>query len=121
MLKGECKMEKSNQLYILWTNADVITSEKMVLMYSRNCMLNHWWDEVTVIIWGATVKLVAENEIIQTKIEMAKHAGVKFSACKSCADELEVSDKIKELGIEVIYWGVGLTDILKDDVKLITI
>lgn len=114
-------MGKPNRLYILWTNADMITSEKMVMMYSRNSMINQWWDEVTVIIWGATVKLVADNEIIQNKIEMAKHVGVKFSACKSCADELGVSDKIKELGIEVVYWGVGLTDIIKDGEKMITI
>lgn len=114
-------MEKSKQLYILWTNADVITSDKMVMMYSTNSMLNQWWDNVTVIIWGATAKLVAENVLIQTKIQIAQHAGVQFSACKACADELGVADKLTDLGIEVIYWGEGLTDILKNEEKLITI
>ena len=114
-------MEKTNRLYILWTNADILTSEKMVMMYSTNSMINQWWDDVTVIIWGATVKLVAENDLIQNKIEMAQHVGVQFSACKACADELGVSDKLSELGIEVLYWGEGLTDILKNEEKLITI
>lgn len=114
-------MEKTNKLYILWTNADVLTSEKMVMMYATNSMLNQWWDAVTVIIWGATPKLVAENEMIQTKITIARHAGVQFSACKACADQLGVTDKLVDLGIEVQYWGEGLTDILKDDEKLITI
>lgn len=114
-------MEKSNRLYILWTNADILTSDKMVMMYSTNSMINQWWDDVTVIIWGATVKLVAENDLIQNKIKNAQHVGVQFSACKACADELGVSDKLIELGIEVLYWGEGLTDILKNEEKLITI
>ncbi len=114
-------MEKSNRLYILWTNADILTSDKMVMMYATNSMLKQWWDAVTVIIWGATARLAAENDQIQTKIKMAQHAGVKFSACKACADQLGVTDKLVDLGVEVLYWGQGLTDILKSGEKLITI
>jgi hypothetical protein len=109
------------KLYILWTNADMLTSEKMVMMYATNSMLSKWWDEVTVIIWGATAKLVAENETIQTRIKMAQQAGVKFSACKACADQLGVSGKIAALDIETLYWGEGLTEILKNGDKLLTI
>jgi len=114
-------MEKSNRLYILWTNADILTSDKMVMMYATNSMLKQWWDVVTVVIWGATAKLVAENDLIQAKIKIAQHAGVQFSACKACADQLGVSDILVDLGIEVLYWGEGLTDILKNEEKLITI
>ena len=114
-------MEKSNRLYILWTNADILTSDKMVMMYATNSMLKQWWNVVTVIIWGATAKLVAENDLIQSKIKIAQHAGVQFSACKACADQLGVTDTLVDLGIEVLYWGEGLTDILKNEEKLITI
>lgn len=114
-------MDTSNHLYILWTNADILTSEKMVMMYARNAMLNKWWDAVTVIIWGATAKLVSENENIQLQIKIAQQAGVKFSACKACADQLGVSDQIEKLEIESKYWGEGLTEILKNGEKLITI
>jgi len=81
-------MSQSNKLFILWTNADIITSDKMVMMYATNSMLHHWWDEVTVIIWGATAKLVADNAMLQEKIKLARHAGVNFTACKACADQL---------------------------------
>ncbi len=114
-------MEESNQLFILWTNADILTSDKMVLMYATNSLLNQWWQDVTVIIWGATAKLVAENELIQEKIKLAAYAGVHFSACKACADQLGVAGKITALGIEVCYWGQGLTDIIKGNNRLITI
>jgi hypothetical protein len=114
-------MSESNRLFILWTNADILTSDKMVMMYATNSMLKHWWGEVTVIIWGATAKLAAENTTIKEKIKMAQHAGVKFSACKACADQLGVSEVLTDLGVELIYWGEGLTEILKENEKLITV
>ncbi|WMJ88339.1 DsrE family protein [Anaerocolumna sp. MB42-C2] len=114
-------MKQANTLNILWTNDNIITSEKMVLMYALNSKLNNWWNEVIVIIWGATAKLVSENTMIQEKIKIALHAGVKFTACKACAEQLNVTEKLTELGIEVKYWGEGLTEILKEDEKLITI
>jgi hypothetical protein len=45
-------MNETKKLYILWTNADILTSDKMVMMHATNSMLQNWWDEVLVIIWG---------------------------------------------------------------------
>jgi len=90
-------------------------------MYAHNAILNNWWKTVTVIIWGATAKLVAENEIIQTRLKEMLHDGVKVSACKACADQLGVTDKIEALGIEVKYWGEPLSQILKSNETLLSI
>lgn len=110
-----------NELYILWTNADPITAEKMVFMYAHNAVLNKWWDSVTVIIWGSTAKLTAENDLIQKHLTEMLADGVKLSACKACADELGVTELLEKLGIEVKYWGTGLTEILKSGKKLLTV
>ncbi|MCP3953978.1 MAG: DsrE family protein, partial [Desulfobacterales bacterium] len=40
---------------------------------------------------------------------------------KACADQLGVTETLEGLGIEVIYWGVPLTELLKNNEKLITI
>ena len=114
-------MEKENELFILWANADVLTSEKMVMMYAANSLLKNWWGAVTVIIWGATAKLAAENALIQDKLKTAQAAGVRFTACKACADQLDVIEKLEGMGVEVKYWGQPLTEILKENKKLITI
>lgn len=114
-------MSEAKKLYILWTNADIITSEKMVMMYGINSKIKNWWDEVTIIVWGAPAKLVAENELIQEKVKLAIGSGVAVSACKACADQLGVSEKLIELGVEVKYWGQPLTEILKENERLITI
>jgi len=108
-------------LYVLWTNADPITSEKMVFMYTLNSKLKGWWPEVTLIIWGATAKYVAEDKGVQDTIKSLIRAGVKVSACKACAEQLGVADILESLGVEVIYWGIPLTEVLKSDDKLITI
>ncbi|MEM1484545.1 DsrE family protein [Oscillospiraceae bacterium PP1C4] len=114
-------MDNAKELYILWTNADELTSQMMVMMYARNAMLHHWWDSVTVIIWGATAKLVAENKIIQEEMLLAKQAGVHFSACIACAINLGVRENLESLGVEVIPWGQGLTQLIQDKCNLITI
>ena len=114
-------MSDSKHLYVLWTNDNPITAEKMVFMYTINSLIHGWWGKVTLIVWGATTKLVSENADIQEKIKEALEAGVHITACKACADQLGVTDDLEKLGIEVIYWGVPLTDILKNDEKLLTI
>ncbi len=110
-----------NKLHILWTNDNFITSEKMVFMYGINSKRLNLWDEVTIIIWGATVKLVSENKQIQELIEESKLEGVHVTACKACADQLGVTTTLEGLDIEVIYQADPLTKILKDDEKLLTI
>ena len=113
-------MEK-NHLYLLWTNDNPVTAEKMVFMYTINSLAQGWWEKVTLIIWGTTAKLVAENDAIREKIREAQNAGVHVTACKACADQLGVTRDLEALEIEVIYWGVPLTRLLKDDERLLCI
>ena len=114
-------MMTKKRLYVLWTNGDPITAEKMVFMYTINSLIHGWWEEVTLIIWGAPAKLVSEDITIQKKVKEALDAGVHITACKACADQLGVTEALKELQIEVKYWGVPLTEILTSGEKLLTI
>jgi len=108
-------------LYVLWTNDNPITAEKMVFMYTINSLIHGWWEKVTLIIWGATAKLVAEDANIQKKIKAALDAGVHITACKACADQLGVTETLEKLNIEVKYWGQPLTEVLKNNEHLLTI
>ena len=114
-------MDEKNHLYILWTNADLDTSLRMVMMYSTNSMLYRWWEQATVIIWGATAKLAAENQQVREAIQVAMNAGVKFTACVACARQLGVIETLEAQGIEVVGWGDKLTELLKNNEKLITV
>ena len=114
-------IHQKKHLYLLWTNDKLITAEKMVFMYTINSLIYGWWEKVTLIIWGATAKLVSENTGIQKKIKEALDKGVHITACKACADQLGVTETLEKLNIEVKYWGVPLTEILTNEEKLLTI
>ncbi len=110
----------SKKLNILWTNDNPVTAELMVFMYAIHTKQHGLWDEMTIIVWGATVQLVAENPKIQDLVKKAQNAGVHVSACRSCADGLGATKTLEDLGIELIYWGEPLTEIIQKDEKLIT-
>jgi hypothetical protein len=44
-----------------------------------------------------------------------------ISACKACADQLGVTDKLETMGIEVKYWGEPLTELIKKTAHLLTV
>jgi len=114
-------MSEEDHLYILWTNADPVTAEQMVFMYAVNALRFAWWQQVTIIIWGATAKLTAEDAALQSQVRELLASGVEFSACKACADELGVTERLEALGIEVIYWGEPLTRVLREKSPLLTV
>lgn len=112
---------ENEHLYILWTNDNCETAEKMVFMYAINSLSRGWWEKVTLIVWGAPAKLVSENNEIQQLVKKAQTAGVHISACKACAEQLNVIDSLEKLDIEIIHWGAPLTKILKSRETLLTI
>lgn len=111
----------NKRLHILWTSNNPDTAHLMVFMYAINALTKGWWDEVTIIVWGASAKLVAENESIQDKIHLALHQGVKVSACIACASQLGVVDELLALGLEVIPWGQPLTDLMQNGAHILSV
>jgi len=114
-------MAEKDHLYILWTTDNHVTVEKMIFMYAYNALKNAWWQEVTLIIWGASASFIDANQDAQKRLQKMIAEGMHVSACKACADQLGVTDTLQSLGIEVKYWGVPLTQLIKDDEKLLTI
>jgi len=113
--------DNKDKLAVLWTSGDKEVAEQMVFMYTLNAKLYEWWKEITLIIWGASSRLLSEDSDLQDQVRKMKEVGIKLLACKRCADNLGVTEKLEKLGVEVIYMGQLFTQILKDDIKLLTI
>jgi hypothetical protein len=113
--------EKKNSLVILWTSGDPEVALKMVFMYTLNCKLQGWWNEVTLIVWGPSAKILSESIQLQKIIQNMKDAGVILEACKACADLYHVSSILEDLGIDVKFMGQPLTDYLKSDKVVLSI
>ena len=108
------------KLVVLWTSGDPEVAKKMVFMYTYNAKKNGWWKDITLIIWGPSAKLLTEDVELQETIKNMGEIGIHLLACKGCADQYDVSEDLENLGIEVKYIGVELTDFIKGDYHLVT-
>lgn len=106
--------DNSNKLAVLWTNGDPEVAEKMAFMYTLNAKKQGWFDEVVLIVWGPSAKLLSENEMLQDYVKRMQDVGVKIEACVACARMYGVDDKLRALNIDVKGMGIPLSDYLKE-------
>lgn len=114
-------MAEKEHLYILWTTDNPVTVEKMIFMYSYNALKNGWWKEVTLIVWGASAAYIEANQDVQKRLQAMMSAGMEVTACKACADQLGVTDTLENIGIDIKYWGVPLTQLLKAEEPVLSV
>ena len=92
-----------------------------MFLYGSVILERKYWDEATIMIWGPSAKLLAEDEELQAKLKVVQDSGVKINACVVCADDYGVSQKLQAMGVELMHTGETLTQALQsDDVKVIT-
>ncbi len=118
-VKAEEQAEPS-RLGVLWTSGDADVAHKVCFMYTHNAKEAGWFDEVKLIIWGPSSRLLAGDKELQARVKEMMESGVDVKACKACADMYGVSQKLSELGIDVKYMGGPLTNMLKGDWKILT-
>ena len=114
-VKHETGNSLPSKLAVVWTSGDRDVALKMVFMYTFHAKKRGWWKDIQLIVWGPSSNLVSEDREIQDYIKKMKDEGVEIVACKACADSYGVSGKLEELGIEVKYMGVPLTELLKSE------
>ncbi len=111
---------ETSKLAVLWTSGDPDVAHRVCFMYTHNAKNQKWFDQVNLIVWGPSSRLLAGDKDIAAKLQQMQKDGVIVQACKACADSYGVSDKIRELGFEVKYMGQPLTEMLKSDYKVLT-
>jgi hypothetical protein len=112
--------KETNELLVVWTSGDADVAVRMVFMYTANAKKHGWWEDVTMLVWGPSQKLLTESEVLQEKLAETLDVGVRVVACKACADSYPVTEQLEDLGVEVFYTGEFLTDWIKSDGAVIT-
>lgn len=97
------------RILILWTSGEKETALNMVFMYGLNSKLKGWWDEVTLLVWGASTKLLGTDPEIQERLKDLQDAGVETIACKACANNLGLVEKLESLDVQVFFTGEYLS------------
>lgn len=109
-----------SKLGVLWTSGDPDVAHKVCFMYTSAAKKAGWFDQVKLIVWGPSSRLLAGDKSLQAEVKQMIKDGVDVKACKACADMYGVSDQLAALGIEVKYMGQPLSDMLKTDWKVLT-
>jgi len=106
-----CNNEK---LVVVWTSGDKEVAMKMVFMYTFNAKKYEWWDDITLLVWGPSAKLLTEDKDLQDYVQNMLDIGIHVLACKGCADLYEISDDLEKIGVTVRYTGKDLTNFIKE-------
>ena len=109
-----------SRLAVLWTSGDPEVAHRVCLMYAHAAHKQKWFDEVVLIVWGPSARLLAADKDVQAKVNAMMQDGMKVQACVVCADSYGVSARLRELGVEVKPMGSPLTDMLKQGWKVLT-
>lgn len=107
-------------LVVLWTSGDPYVAERVCLMYTHAAKTQKWFDEVVLVVWGPSAKLISENLKLRKKVKAMEKDGVILEACVVCANAYEVTEELREFGFEVKGMGKPLTDYLKSGAKVLT-
>ncbi len=108
------------KLNVLWTTGEKDVALRMIFIYLMDAKSMGWYDEITLIIWGPSAKLVAGDRKIQKEIDFLLQSGINVEACQGCTEAYKITDQIRSLGINVRFMGEPLTQILHSDERLIT-
>ncbi len=103
-----------NRIFMILSSADNVVHRELSFPYAFNSKKQGWMDEVRVILWGPTEKMVVEDKEFQEQVMLLMVAGVEVIACKACSDNFGVSDELEKIGIDVRYVGTYVTEMLKD-------
>ncbi len=111
---------KESKLAVLWSSGDADVAHKVCFMYTHAARKAKWFDNVLLIVWGPSSRLLAGDKELQAKVKAMMDSGVVVEACVACANMYGVSDKLRELGIEVKPMGKPLSEMLQSDWKMLT-
>lgn len=94
----------SSDREVIWT----------ALLYARSAIAGDWVGSTKVIIWGPSSKVIAQDIELQDDVRQIIELGEKVYVCKACSDKYMASEKLEELGCDVIYVGAISSEFIKD-------
>jgi len=83
------------------------------LMYARNAIANEWFEDVKVVFFGPSERLIVQDEEVAARASDIASEG-KATACKFLSDRDEISEAIEKLGVKVEYVGKSVSRLIKD-------
>ena len=83
------------------------------LLYPFNATAKGWMEEAKIIFFGPAEEVAVHDLEVRERIQEALDAGIHVLACRKCADERGLTDALEAMGIDVIYVGELISELLK--------
>lgn len=112
--------DETSKLAVVWSSGDSEVAHKVCFMYTQAAKKAGWFDDVTLIVWGPSSRLLAGDRELQSKVKAMIDSGVDVQACVVCADIYGVAETLRQMGITVRGMGKPLSEMLKSDAKVLT-
>lgn len=123
LLQGEEKNSSApSTLVVVWASGDPDVAHRVALMYAHGAKTAEWFEEVRLIIWGPSQRLLAGDQDLKDKIKTMREDGIMVEACIACAKSFGLVEILREeLELPVEPMGAPLSAYLKDSrVSVIT-
>ena len=103
-----------NEKLLVIISTSEVEKARTGLLYTINAKRNEWINDIKLIFFGPSEKLLLEDEIIQQYAEEFILMEEKVVACKFIAIQEKTDEKLNALGIEVEYVGEMISNYIKD-------
>jgi hypothetical protein len=111
-----------SKLLVVWKSNNDIDIHNFVIPYCYNAVVQEWFDEVELLIWGASQEKLMSDPIIQQRVVNLVKNNITVYACKMCSDKVGATSILESIGVNVRYTGDLLSNRLRDkEYEVITI
>ncbi len=109
------------KLMVVWSSADPDIANKVCFMYTDNAKINNWFDEIRLIVWGPSAKLLTEDTGLQDYVKSMIEKGIIVEASKACADVYNIAQALEGYGINVRDdMAEAMSNYIKGDYEVLT-
>jgi len=105
---------KPSSLVVLWTSGDPDVAHRVALMYTHAAKTAGWFEEVRLIVWGPSQRILVGDKDLKAKLAAMRKDGVVVEACIACAESYGIVEDLRQLELPVKPMGPPLTAYLKD-------
>lgn len=84
------------------------------LMYARNAIKNRWLDDIKVIFFGPSERVVTKDKDLSKQVQEIAQLS-ECIACKYIADNEGLSDHLANLGLKIEYVGSIISNLIKNE------
>jgi hypothetical protein len=106
--------QEPSKLVVLWTSGDPDVAHRVALMYTHAAKTSNWFQEVRLIVWGPSQRILVGDQDLQQKLAAMRNDGVIVEACVACANSFGIAEALRGLELPVKPMGNPLTRYLKD-------